>query len=46
MFDILNIYVEGDILSTFVNLIGWVAALDCISCFAYIFGNAKKGVTK
>ena len=46
MFDLLNILQEGDILGTFVNLIGWVAALDCISCFAYIFGNARKGVSK
>lgn len=46
MFDLLNIYVEGDILATFVNLIGWVAALDCVSCFAAIFSNARKGVSK
>lgn len=46
MFDLLNIYVEGDILATFVNLIGWVAALDCISCFAHVFGSAKRSVSK
>lgn len=44
MFDLLEIYVEGDILGTFVNVIGWMAALDCIASFAYIFGNARKSV--
>lgn len=46
MFDILEIYVEGDILGTFVNIIGWLAALDCIAAFASIFGAARKGVNK
>lgn len=46
MFDLLEIYVEGDILATFVNVIGWVVALDCISSFASIFGSARRSVSK
>lgn len=46
MFDVLNILDDGNLLNTFVNLIGFVAALDCISVFAYVFAGARKGVSK
>ena len=46
MFDVLNILEEGDLLSTFVNLIGFVAALDCISIFAYVLAGGRRSVSK
>lgn len=45
MFDVLNILVPDDLLSTFVNLIGFVAALDCISIFAYVLSGGRRSVS-
>ena len=41
MFDLLSVFVEGDILQTFVNVISFVVALDVITIVGALFFNSK-----
>lgn len=42
MFDLLDIYIEGDILKTFVNLVSFVVACDIIGFIASLLGSFKR----
>lgn len=44
MSDFLNIYVEGNILLTFVNLVELIVALDVVTLVLMIFGKAKDNI--
>lgn len=41
MNDFLNVYVDGDIIKTFVNLIEVVVALDLVSLVCLVFSKAR-----
>lgn len=41
MFDLLQVYVENDLLQTFVNVISFVVALDVITIVASLLFNSK-----
>lgn len=44
MIDILNLYVDGDILRTFINVFTVVIALDLGSLVCMLFAKAKNEV--
>lgn len=43
MFDLLQVYVEHDLLQTFVNVLSFVVALDVITIVGALFFSSKGG---
>ena len=43
MFDLLDVFVEGDILHTFVNVLSFIVALDVVTIVGALFFNSKGG---
>lgn len=41
MFDILDVFVENNLLQTFVNVLSFVVALDVVTIIGALFSNAK-----